>query len=62
MKTKSCWTYSPNIHIIKISPGVVFVPRHVSTREMRREHFQESPLHRNLQKSTRLIRDEGFTA
>ena len=31
---KSCWIYSPNIVIIKISPCCTFVPRYVSTREI----------------------------
>ena len=42
--------------------GVVLVPGHVSTREIRKVYFQERPLHRSLQKSTRSIRDEEFTA
>ena len=41
---------------------VVLVPRHVSTREIHQEYFQERPLHRSLQKSKRSIRDEEFTA
>ena len=41
---------------------VVLVPRHVSTREIRKEYFQERSLCHSLQKSTRSIRDEEFTA
>ena len=41
---------------------VVLVPRHVSTREICQEYFQECPLHRSLQKSKRPIRDEELAA
>ena len=36
--------------------GVVLVPGHVSTREIRKEYFQECPLCHSLQKSTRSIK------
>ena len=41
---------------------VVLVGRHVSTREIRWEYFQERPLHRSLQESTRSVSREEFTA
>ena len=41
---------------------VVLVLGHVSTREIRKDYFQERPLHHSLRKSTTLIRDEEFTS
>ena len=38
----------------------VLVPRHVPTREIRQEYFQERPLHHSLQESKRSIRHEEF--
>ena len=59
VKTKICWTYSPfsswKHH------RVVLAPRHVSTRQVRLRYFQEHPLHRSLQESTRSILNEKFT-
>ena len=60
VKTKICWIYSPSSSWKH--HRVVLVPRHVSTRQIRPRHFQERPLHRSLQESTRSIRNEKFTA
>ena len=49
------------IHQTFTSPKYHLVPRHVSTRQIRLEYFQERPLRHCLQESKRSIRHQEFT-
>ena len=58
---KSCWIFSPNILIIKISPCCTCAQTCSHQGNMLRV-FPGTPLHRSLQESTRSTRHEEFTA